>query len=96
LVARAEWKAGIVTLFLSWLSLGVFTGLIWNQLYGDRASIVPNISAAATGAVGLGLLLRLTAGGILPDWAIVTSFLPAIAGAVIALLIFRALGLRTE
>ena len=78
-------------LFLSWATLGFFTGLGWNLAYGDNASAVPNITVATVSAIGTGILVYLVGQSFLPDWALFRSFLPAVIGASLGFYVFQRL-----
>ena len=78
-----------MTLFFSWASLGLFTGLGWNLLYGDSTTTATNITIGTISATVLGLLVYLVGQSVLPDGAFFRSFLPAVFGALAGLYTFR-------
>ena len=75
---------------LGWISLGFFTGITYHLFAADGTKPVGRLLVAIAGAVLGGLILGYISGAILPDWALFTTLLPAIAGAMAALFAHRA------
>ena len=78
-----------MALLLSWISLGLFTGIGFHVWAGDGMQATGRVFVAIAGAVVGGLALGFAASHVLPDHAFFTSLLPAVVGAIVALFVYR-------
>jgi uncharacterized membrane protein YeaQ/YmgE (transglycosylase-associated protein family) len=78
-----------MALLLSWISLGLFTGIGFHLWASDGMHATGRVLVAIVGAVVGGLALGFAASSFLPDHAFFTSLLPAVVGAIVALSVYR-------